>query len=184
MFTYLYNILCNTNSVDNIIPRLWIGDSSSSLDLEFLRENKIDVIINCTPDLPFFNEFYHFIDDLDIETFRIPVYDSLLEKDILLMEEYFRTVLPFMLRKYFTEKRNILVHCKGGKQRSAIVVAAFLKVSLDRKRISIPDIEIQNNSSNTFNDIYYYILSKRPQAFTYGLRVNFINTFNRFFGLI
>lgn len=184
-----------TNSVDKIISRLWLGDHKSALDIDFLLNNNIDLIINCTPNTKFFYE----TTDLNllnsniatklkkIETYRIPVNDSLLESDFILMEKYFKIVIPLLLRKYTIEKKNILVHCYAGKQRSAIVVAALLKVLSDNNYISvIPRVKKSNLSKYTRNiqqyqNICNYIISKRFQAFTYGYRVNFESTFLRYF---
>lgn len=196
-----------TNTVDKIISRLWLGDYRSALDIDFLLKNKINLIINCTSNTKFFYE----TTDLNllnsntatklrkIETYRIPVNDSLLEADFLRMEKYFKIVIPLLLRKYTIENKNILVHCYAGKQRSAIVVAALLKVLSDNNYISvipsvippvipsvIPSVKKSNLSKYTRNiqqyqNICNYIISKRYQAFTYGYRVNFEQTFLRYF---
>jgi hypothetical protein len=34
---------------------------------------------------------------------------------------------------------------------------------------------------NTEDDVFNYILSKRPQAFSFGLRINFLPSFNKYF---
>lgn len=175
-----------TNDADEIIPGLWLANYKPGLDIDFLKKNNIDVIINCTPDIPFYNEIF---DEKDIsqlkkmETFRISVYDSLLEKDILLMEQYFKYILPFMVKKYIDEKKKILIHCRAGAQRSAIVVAAFLKILLDKNLVQIPDIPPTNNPKKQYKLIYNFMLSKRPRVFTYGFRVNFDKAYKRFFHL-
>ena len=187
-----------TNFADKIIPRLWLGDYKSALDIDFLLNNKIDLIINCTPNTKFFYETTdlnllnsNIVNKLrKIETYRIPVNDSLLEADFIRMEKYFKIVIPLLLRKYTIENKNILVHCYAGKQRSAIVVAALLKVLSDNNYISVlPPIKQLNLSKYTRNiqqyqNICNYIISKRFQAFTYGYRVNFEPTFLRYFKII
>ena len=175
-----------TNDADEIIPGLWLANYKPGLDIDFLKKNNIDVIINCTPDIPFYNEIF---DEKDIsqlkkmETFRISVYDSLLEKDILLMEQYFKYILPFMVKKYIDEKKKILIHCRAGAQRSAIVVAAFLKILLDKNLVQILEIPPTNNPKKQYKLIYNFMLSKRPRVFTYGFRVNFDKAYKRFFHL-
>lgn len=178
MLYYLYNILYDLTSnlvypqtsVNEIIPGIWLGNYKAALDSDFLKSNKIDLIINCTPDMP--------TNEIDIETYRIPVNDSLLEKDYLLMERYFKIVIPLLLRKYTIEHKRILIHCHAGKQRSAIVVAALLKVLCDKRLVILkPDTDTETQ----FETIYNYLLTKRPQVFTYGLRVNFEPTYKRFF---
>lgn len=179
----MYNIISNAMSgkdADQIINRLWVGNYKSSLDLEFLKKNNINVIVNCTPDVPFYNEIY---DDtgLQIETFRIPVYDSLLERDILLMEEYFKIVLPFLVRKYVIEKKNVLINCVAGAQRSAIVCAALLNVLIERDIIKSPSKS--QDKKEQFKKITSFLMSRRPRMFAYGASVNFKNAYTRFFRL-
>jgi len=82
MFEYLYNILFRCRDVDEIITGLWLGNYKCALDKSFLKAKDISVIINCTPNKPFITEMEN---DDDIETYRIPVNDSLLERDFILM---------------------------------------------------------------------------------------------------
>jgi protein-tyrosine phosphatase len=171
----------NNISVDQIIPRLWLGNYKAALNNNFISQNKIDLIINCTPNIPFINNINN--NSKDLETFRIPVYDSLLEKDIILMEQYFKIIIPLLLRKYTIEKKNILIHCHAGKQRSAILTAALLKVLLDHNYINIKEIPKQISKYKQFINIFNYMLSKRPKVFSYGLRINFEKTYFRYFNI-
>lgn len=183
MITYFFNIFYNTffSNADLIIPNLWLGSFRAALDTKFLIDNKINVIINCTENIPFIYEVdknnYE-----DIEFIRIPVNDSLLEKDLLLMQDYFKIILPYLYKKYTNEKKTILIHCREGKQRSAIITAAFLKNLSDSHEINIIE-QTSLNLSSQFNSIISYILTKRPQAFTYGFRINFKKTYKRYFNI-
>lgn len=180
MFGYLYNILFKNRDVDQIIPGLWLGNYKCALDKSFLKSKGISIIINCTPNKPFITEMEN-VDNMDIETYRIPVNDSLLERDILLMQDYFKIIIPLLLKKYITEKRAILIHCQAGKQRSAIVTAVLLKILHDKEYISLIKIPPYVYGKEQFKYICNYMLSKRPQVFTYGLRVNFEQSYIRFF---
>jgi len=101
-------------SFNNIISgQVWLGNYKAALDPKFIKDNNISVIINCSVDLPF---IFNLIDPAEhgiskLETYRIPVYDSLLEHDIYIMEQYLHKVLPFLLKKLLKEKKNILIHC-------------------------------------------------------------------------
>jgi hypothetical protein len=178
MLYYIYNIIYDffytDISVNEVIPGLWLGNYKAALNIDFLKQNKIDLIINCTPNIPF-------IIRKNIETYRIPVNDSLLERDFILMEKYFKIVIPMLLRKYTIENKKILIHCHMGKQRSAILTAALLKVLIDNNYISLPEIPKDIGSKKQFEYICNYLLSKRHQVFTYGLRINFEPTYKRFF---
>lgn len=99
---------------NNIVSgQIWLGNMKSALNPQFLKDNNISVIINCSVDIPFIFDITdpHEFGISELETFRIPVYDSLLEDDIRIMEQYLSKVLPFLLKKLLKEKKNILIHC-------------------------------------------------------------------------
>jgi protein tyrosine/serine phosphatase len=177
---YLYDLTMNFyNDADEIIPNIYLGNHNSALNLNFLKKNDINVIINCTKDKSFIT------DDVDIrpEMYRIPVNDSLLECDFIIMQEQLKNIVPLLLRKYTIEKKNILVHCHMGKQRSAIVVAALLKVLLDHNYLSLDEVPKNITSKKQFSYICNYIVKKRPQSFTFGYRINFKPSYFRFFNI-
>jgi hypothetical protein len=179
------NMITGAPSAHQIIDRVWLGDSHAALSREFIDGNHINVIVNCTVDIPFAD----FIDDRHYVVKRLSVEDSLLEKDILLMETYFMDVLPFLLKEY-KQGKVIFLHCFKGKQRSAIVMAAFLKALYDKgnwsERLEVGDTENASEMDKQgieeqFDTIFHFICSKRPSAFMYGLRANFKQSFLRYF---
>lgn len=178
-------------NVNMIIPEnsksssLWLGNYKSALDPLFLKDNNISVIINCSADLPY---IYDILDPGNhglnkLETFRIPVYDSLLDHDIYIMEQYYHTVLPFILKKLLTERKNVLVHCHAGAQRSASVIAAVLFVLIDNEIMTFDKLPNRPDKSKLMKKIIAYILEKRTRAFSYGFRVNFKKSLEMFFGI-
>ena len=188
MMPYISSLFENVNM---IIPEnsqsgsLWLGNYKSALDPVFLKDNKISVIINCSADLPY---IYDILDPANhglnkLETFRIPVYDSLLDHDIYIMEQYYHTVLPFILKKLLTERKNVLVHCHAGAQRSASVVAAVLFVLIDNDIMTFDKLPNRPDKSKLMKKIIAYILEKRTRAFSYGFRVNFKKSLENFFNL-
>lgn len=163
---------------------LWLGNYKSALDIEFIKQNNISVIVNCSVDLPY---IYDIIDVNShglskLETFRIPVYDSLLDHDIYIMEQYYHTVIPFIIKKLLKEHKNILVHCHAGAQRSASVVAAVLYVLIDNNIMLFNEINY-SSKDKLMKNIIKYILAKRPRAFSYGFRVNFKKSLETFFNI-
>jgi len=202
VFSAVQNMFVNANE---IIPGIYLGSFRAAHDTKFLFDNNIEVIVNCTTNIPFVrdtpltasvlshvNKIFHV---------RIPVEDSLLEKDIVLMEEYLHFIVPFLVQRYRNNKR-ILIHCREGKQRSSIVVASLLKVLSDTegdserserlaqrdtecsvKKTMIPNFGCNGNAEEQFHKIYKYLLQKRPQVFTYGLRVNFKESYWRYFNI-
>lgn len=108
----------HTNNADQIVPRLWLGNFHSSQDTHFIRKNNINVIINCTKDLPFTSIS-------GIYKYRVPVHDNLQTEEIITMSKWIGKILP-IISEHYQLGRTILIHCAAGMQRSAIIVLCFL----------------------------------------------------------
>jgi protein tyrosine phosphatase len=100
-----------------IIPRLWLGNAKASMDEDFIRQNNITVVFNCTKNLPF--------SPIIPIKYRVPVDDNLEEEEIRNMELWSGEISFKMMNEY-VEGKTILVHCMAGMQRSAASVAFFL----------------------------------------------------------
>ena len=191
MFYNFFSIIYHGifSNVNEIIPGVWLGNYLSVEDSDFLVKNDISVVINCTPNLP--------TPKIQTNFFRISVNDSLLEQDIVLMKYYLAIVLPYLKGKY-SDNKNILIHCYAGKQRSAIVMVCLIKILMEsnnegikRRLLSgseIQNIEIQElikkcDKKSQFYKIINYIRSKRPQAFSYGFKINFKKSYYRYFNV-
>lgn len=191
---YLINYFENANEIikeNQYSGALFLGNYNSSIDSEFLLKNNITVIINCTPDLPFIDEKFLKISNLNklksLEKYRIPVYDSLLPKDIYLMETYFDKALRFLFIKLFKEHKNVLINCYQGRQRSAIFLAAFLFViTTNRECYNIKELHnistIQHNKYR-MKAIIHFIQKTRPMTFAMGFRINFKKSLERYFNM-
>ena len=125
---------------NEIVDRLWLGDYHASQDETFLRSHHIDVVINCTKDLPF--------KMVAPTQYRVPLDDNLEEVEIrnaaLWSYEIVHTIM-----KHHRAGDRILVHCMAGRQRSACSVAMFLILE----------------KGLTTNQVIKMIRSKRPVAF-------------------
>lgn len=185
----LFNYFENVNNIfngDNTLGQLWLGNYKAAFDPVFLKKNNISVIVNCSTDIPYIYDKNIDMLDLNIsklEFYRLPVEDSLLEHDMYVMQHYFNLILPILLTKILTEKKNILIHCFAGKQRSACLVAALLYILVKNDLFRLNN-DNDKNDLELMKTIIKYIIKKRPQAFTYGLRVNFKRSLERFFNIL
>jgi hypothetical protein len=102
---------------NEILPRLWLGNVRASKDEDFIRENNIQVVFNCTKNLPF--------SPLIPVKYRVPVDDNLEEDEIRNMELWSSEIAYKIIAEY-KEGRTILVHCMAGMQRSAASVAFMM----------------------------------------------------------
>lgn len=138
-------------SVNQIIKGLWLGDCEIAVNPTFFSKNNIGAVINCTPDIP--NKFQQ----KGVDYLRLVLNDSLKDVDTKKMIKFLPSAIFYLNQKRDKEKKNILVHCHAGMQRSAAVVTAYLcnfyKLNLD--------------------EAINLILKQRPVAFHHGKHVNF-----------
>jgi hypothetical protein len=106
-----------SDNANEIMPRLWLGNAKASMNEDFIRQNNITVVFNCTKNLPF--------SPMIPIKYRIPVDDNLEEEEIRNMELWSGEIAYKMMTEY-VEGKTILVHCMAGMQRSAASVAFFL----------------------------------------------------------
>ena len=100
---------------NEIIPNLWLGNFQDSHSEPWI--NNIDIIINCTKELPFCNQ--------NSKNVRIPIDDNLEPTEIDNMYKCLDMITDFINIQLLKGKK-ILVHCFAGVQRSATVIVAYL----------------------------------------------------------
>lgn len=105
------------NDADLIVPRLWLGNARAAQNEDFLKQQGIEVVFNCTKDIPFSKVIRR--------RYRVPVDDDLSEEEIRNMELWSFEIVYKLIKEYNSGK-TILVHCAAGMQRSAAVTAMFL----------------------------------------------------------
>ena len=97
-------------------PNVWIGSLADARDLEFMRAHNVQLVVNCTRDIPFFNA--------DVCGFRVGVNDALEENDTMLSK--MSTAAAAVDAFSSAPGQSVLVHCYAGMQRSCAIAAAFL----------------------------------------------------------
>lgn len=131
--------------MSEIIHNLYISDKNH---ISFIQSD-YDLIVNCTPDIPF--------PIICKSTIRIPVYDhpSYSQKMYYAIK---KTHALEYIHSHLQDGKTVLVHCHAGIQRSCSVVACYL---------------VKYHKLTTDQAIEY-IKTRRPIAFVNG--VNFYNT--------
>jgi protein-tyrosine phosphatase len=131
--------MIHKNDADLILPGLWLGNAKAAMNEQFLKENKIEAVFNCTKDQPFHSSIKR--------RYRVPVDDNLKHEEIRNMELWSYEIVYKLTKEH--KQGNVLVHCYAGMQRSAAVIAMYL---------------IGNHRMKKDNAISF-IRSKRPIAF-------------------
>lgn len=103
---------------NQIYPGLWLGDYHSAVDNDFIKNNNISLIINCTMGIPS-------IRDKNVKVLRLSVEDN--PSDFKNLEIMFLNLPKYtkIIHENLCSGKNILVHCHAGKQRSFAVIVAF-----------------------------------------------------------
>jgi len=68
---------------NKITNHIFLGNFQAAKDKDFFKQNRIKAVLNCSKDIP-----NHYAHHKDIEYMRIPVEDSLKQKDTDLIYEY------------------------------------------------------------------------------------------------
>lgn len=147
--------LMSIQIADEILPGLWLGNVYASRDENWLNEKNINVIFNCTKDLPCVSPSRQY--------YRVPVDDNLQRDEIRNLQLWSFEVVFKIAQEYNSGKR-LLVHCAAGMQRSAACLAMFL-IAITRC---------------TAEQAITFIRSKRSIAFTPG--ANFFDSIKGFEG--
>jgi dual specificity protein phosphatase-like protein len=164
-------------SADQIIKNIWIGNQAASQSKQFMKNNNIDVIINCTKHIPFV--------DLPLIKLRVPINDPgvnapLDQEDVSLMLNYLPRVTKF-INNHYKNDQNIFIHCHAGMQRSAAICAAFLARFIFYPTLArSPHIDTTFFRRESMDRAIRLIQVMRPVAFSRGQSINFKNALNRF----
>jgi len=100
---------------------LYIGSKNHAMSLEILDHIGVDLVINCTRNIPNYFETLDIYTDRIIDYIRVPINDIATE-DIC---KYF-DVTSKRIQQALDSGRTVFVHCKAGVSRSASIVIAHL----------------------------------------------------------
>jgi len=123
---------------NELLSGLWIGDSAILNSQKFMKENSIDIILNCTQIFDF--------PDLDIQKVRLPFSnDKNSDTDLMLLRQNKDKILSF-IDDNITDK-NILIVCYDGKSISPFLVSLYIAEYSKIDKKSIYDILLTKDSS-------------------------------------
>lgn len=145
---------------NKITNHIFLGNFQAAKDKDLFKTHKIRAVLNCSKEIP--NYYSH---HKDIEYMRIPVDDSLKQKDYDLMFQYLPVIVEFINKHANIANHNILIHCHAGRQRSAISVAAFMVAKCGK----------------TPQEACKIVMEKRPEAFHFGKSLNFDQALNKYY---
>ena len=132
---------------------IYLGNIHAAKDKNFMKKHNIKAVLNCSKEKDIPNYFCNY----GIEYMRMPIDDSLKQKDFDLMYKLLPCGVEFIHKHADILKQNIFIHCHMGRQRSI----SFLCGYFIAKHGLTPD------------DACKYVLKKRPEAFHFGLSLNF-----------
>ena len=115
----IFNAITKNENYNIIIPHLYLGNIAYANDTDFLIENNINAIVNCTIDEPFNNYFEN------KNKLRLSLNDS---REIENIEKFKIDIIDGInfIDNCINEDKNVYVHCYFGLMRSATVVTGYL----------------------------------------------------------
>jgi len=115
----IVNNICDIDNYNKIIPNIYLGNIKGANDINFLQNNNIEAIVNCTIDEQF-NEYFN-----DKLKYRLSINDSKEGDNIIIFKKNIFDVIDF-IENAIEQNKNVYIHCYWGLMRSATVVCAYL----------------------------------------------------------
>lgn len=134
-----YINLSDNDDFTLVYPNLYIGNYSTSTNLELLKNLKISNIISVIPSFnPPFPEQFNYL--------HIEAYDDELQN----MTQHFERTNEY-IKKCLNEGGRILLHCMAGRSRSITVLIAFI-ISIIKGEFNQSIIKFDNYNSDGSGD--------------------------------
>ena len=134
---------------NELLSGLWIGDTDILNSKKFMKDNQIDIILNCTQlfDFP----------DLDIQKIRLPFSnDKNSDTDLMLLRQNKNKILSFINDNI--DNKNILIVCYDGKSISPFIVFLYIAEysKIDKRSIYNIMLTKDSNLSSWFDLSLFY----------------------------
>ena len=120
-----------------LLSGIWIGDTDILTNQKFIKDNNINIILNCT-------QMFDFPNIPNIKKIRIP-FSPIRESndDFFLILEKKDKILSLISN--YIDTTNILICCYNGKSISPFIVALFIEKYSKINKSSIYDILLSKN---------------------------------------
>ena len=122
-----------------LLSGLWIGDVELLNSNNFIKDNNIKIILNCT-------QIFDFPEISDIQKIRLP-FSSIANSDIdlKLLRENKNKIIDFIDENI--DNYNILICCYDGKSISPFIIALYIAEKSNINKSSIYNILLSKNSN-------------------------------------
>lgn len=138
------------HEIDRVLKNIFVSTEAVLKYEQFLKDKEIVGVLNVTKDV----ELIH---GDGLETLRIPIDDNLKDQDQIDAYNYMPLAAAFIHKYVQLSRKNVLVHCWAGRQRSISMVAAYL--------ITYHDLSVEQ--------AVLYLVKARHEAFRWGTSFNF-----------
>jgi hypothetical protein len=101
-----------------LLSGVWIGDIDILQNKNFINDNHISIILNCT-------EYFDFPLIENIQKIRLPFSSIQNSNDLSLLKKNYNKIIEFIHESI--DENNILICCSDGKTISPLIVAIYIK---------------------------------------------------------
>jgi len=135
---------------NELLSGLWIGDTDILNSKQFMIDNQIDIILNCT-------QLFDFPDLENIQKIRLPFSnDKNSDTDLMLLRQNKNKILSFINDNI--NDKNILIVCYDGKSISPFLVYLYIAEfsKIDKRSIYNIMLTKDSNLSSWFDLSLFY----------------------------
>ena len=124
---------------NELLSGLWIGDTDILNSKQFMNDNQIDIILNCT-------QLFDFPDLDNLQKIRLPFSnDKNSDTDLMLLRQNKNKILSFINDNI--NDKNILIVCYDGKSISPFLVYLYIAEYSKIDKRSIYNIMLTKDSN-------------------------------------
>jgi len=124
---------------NELISGLWIGDTDILNSKQFMKDNQINIILNCT-------QLFDFPDLDNIQKIRLPFSnDTNSDTDLMLLRQNKNKILSFINDNI--DNKNILIVCYDGKSISPFIIFLYIAEYSKIDKRSIYNIMLTKDSN-------------------------------------